>query len=419
MYALPPELLLPTASIAKCRWSAYSSELILYNYLLSLDPASSAHPSPFASTSPVGSRGIAVTQDPDEADFFFVPAFPACYLFNCWDKNEGWNQNLRCSVDKVYLEPILDYVEQQSGYKASRGRNHIIVHPMDHGTGYYTAAVRTRMQEMIHLVTVGDVRAKPFSGEYRHGRDVVIPSATHLLHSYWINPRDYVDAAGHPLGKLPGRLSEPTGIRLDSPTLPITASTSTLAARPYHGRDSIALFRGLASPSPPTPYNVTLAEFAERYSLNIRSLFYPSTSGPPHRGFSSLAHYDIQPSSTNEEYALALSQARYGLVPPGFTLDTTRLYEYLAFGVVPVFIGTGRRGGQVLPFGDDVDWDALSLFIPRERAHELPAILAAVSEQEWERKRVQVWSVGTRLLLEEQQGHVWELIGRELCRRFL
>lgn len=98
-------------------------------------------------------------------------------------------------------------------------------------------------------------------------------------------------------------------------------------------------------------------------------------------------------------------------------MDTTRIYEYLAFGVVPVFIGTGPRAGQVLPFETDVDWSSFTVFIPRERAHEVPRILRGIGEEEYEKLRRNVWEVGRNVVLEGRKGNVWKLLARQLCRK--
>lgn len=422
VYELPPSLTLPEKTILQCRWSAYNSEMILHRLLTS--------PNPVAASSI--SQHFSVISNPNEADLFFVPLFTSCYLFDCWVK-AGWPKvkTPRCGVEEDMILPVMDWIRAQGFWDRRGGADHMIPHPMDYGDGYFTETARSAMNASTHLVTVGDHRPPPFSLHYRHYRDIVIPSATHLLNSYYVNPLDYVDEQGHPRAR-PIGVADPKAksvqpkrseIYLPTPSSGMKSAQSLLArimppllrARAASTRSTQVIFRGgLGRPGE-----------GEAYALSIRSLFFPSPTGNisespfsshVHPGFSSLPGWDIALASENDEYARALAQARFGLAPPGYTLDTTRLYEYLAFGVVPVFIGTGPHAGQAMPFERDFDYDTFSIFVPRERAHELPMILARISEEEYEKLRKGVWNVGRQLVIEEGRGNVWKWIVRDMCR---
>ena len=426
VYDLPDELRLPESTVSQCRWSAYNSELLLYDLLIkpASSPSSVWHP-----------RSDLYTSNPNEADFFFIPLFPSCYLFDCWVK-AGWTKTERCGVDRQYIQPVMDHIKQTlPHWNASGGSDHLIVHSMDFIDGYYTEESRSVMNASIYLVTVGDLRPSPYGKHFRFYQDLVIPSSTHLLNSYYINPMDYLDDTGRPLLRPRGAANRdrkipanPTSPEIFIPTPEETGSRATLrrilrfvAQRPpidapdYRGRTTLAIFRG----------GVGNAGEGDRYSLSIRSLFFPSSGNislPPysrhsHPGFSSLPDFDVAEWSENDEYAQRLARSKFGLAPPGYTLDTTRIYEYLAFGVVPVFIGTGPRAGQVLPFETDVDWSTFTVFIPRERAHEVPRILRGVGEEEYEKLRRNVWEVGRNVVLEGRKGNVWKLLAKQFCRK--
>ena len=371
VYELPPTLGLTPAQEKQCRWSAYSSELVLHANLLDLHANANF------------SRHLQRTFDPAEADVFFVPLFPACFLFNCWTEGGGWDLSKRCRVDEEYILPILSFVKGEGYWKSDREgvRNHIIAHPMDRGDDYYEPATIAAMRNnTIYLITSGDKRPAPFSQHLQPTTDIIIPSATHLLHSYHIDPRDYLDSAGRPLA---------------------TSRCGTTDERSVK-----VIFRGGGASE----------SEGEAYSLGIRDLFYPTEMHP---GFSSLPSWSIAISSSNGEYAAILARSQYGLVPPGYTLDTTRLYEYLAFGVVPVFLGAGSRGGQQLPFEADVDYEAFSVFVSREQVHRLPQILHRITEEERKRLQRGVWGIGRLLVLDKKEGNAWKFIARELCRRGL
>lgn len=428
MYDLPPELRLADKTVKQCRWSAYNSELLLHQLLVNppVEPSSTSHP-----------HRTLYTTDLTDADFFLVPLFPACFLFDCWVK-AGWTKTERCGVDEGYIEPVMRHVrDEHPNWNASGGADHLVLHPMDFVDGYYTEASRATMNASTYLVTVGDVRPAPFGSYFRSFRDLVIPSSTHLLNSYRVNPLNYVDEAGRPLVEPRGAASphrrldvDPAAVEIFAPSPepvevglrgPVRSLVRALRhavgfSRPvrFEERTTLAIFRG----------GLGTASDGERYSLGIRSLFFPSdgnTSTPPfsssiHSGFSSLPGFDIAEWSENDDYARRLARSRFGLAPPGYTLDTTRIYEYLAFGVVPVFIGSGPTAGQVMPFARDVDWGSFSLSVPRERAHELPEILERVTDAEYERLRRNVWDVGRKVVLEGREGNVWRLLARDLCR---
>ncbi|GAA5833798.1 hypothetical protein JCM11251_005969 [Rhodosporidiobolus azoricus] len=428
VYDLPPHLRLPEKTVSQCRWSAYNSELLLHELLVG---SPTAHPIP-----PNHPHLTLNTSDPSEADFFFIPLFPSCYLFDCWVK-AGWKKTERCNIDEGYIQPLMQHIREEFPFwNASGGADHLLVHPMDYVDGYYTETSRSVMNSSTYLVTVGDLRPAPYGQYFRSYQDIVIPSSTHLLNSYYVNPVDWLDDEGHPLVHLRGTQHPDRRVDLlpthaeifrPSPNPPLRGLLPPLRAflRRSLGlsptsldratRSTLALFRGgVGEPSD-----------GEAYALGIRSLFFPSTgnaslppySSTPHRGFSSLPDFDIAFSSPNQDYATRLSHSKFGLAPPGYTLDTTRLYEYLAFGVVPVFIGTGPRAGQVLPFSNDIDWETFTVYIPRERAHETPRILRGIGEQEYERLRRKVWEVGRKVVLEGREGNVWRLVARELCRK--
>jgi hypothetical protein len=428
VYDLPPDLRLPEKTVSQCRWSAYNSELLLHRLLTEEPPATSTATGPAAANHPHSSLR---TLDPAKADFFFVPLFPACYLFDCWVK-AGWKKTERCNVDESYIQPAMRHIrEAYPHWNASGGADHLLVHPMDYVDGYYTEETRAAMNSSTYLVTVGDVRPAPYGSYFRSYRDIVIPSSTHLINSYHVNPRDFVDASGFPLPE-PSGAADPKR-RLAEAALPypeiFEPSPTDVGLTTRIGR----FFRDFFFERRSTPERTMLAIFrggwgeatdGEAYALGIRSLFFPSDGDPTtppfstaqHHGFASLPDFDIALWSENDDYARRLASTKFGLGPPGYTLDTTRLYEYLAFGVVPVFIGTGPTAGQVLPFERDVDWHGMSISIPRDRAHQVPSILRSITADEYERKRKKVWEEGRRVVLEGREGNVWKLIARQLCR---
>ncbi|KAL1919313.1 uncharacterized protein VTP21DRAFT_2006 [Calcarisporiella thermophila] len=343
VYDLPEELKLSDeARNHPCFGSNYKSEILLWEKL----------------TEKGGKfNELYVTNNPEEADFFYIPFMGACWLTaNCWQLN-GWDFSGRCDVDNKYVTPLFRHIIEHYPYwNRSGGADHIMVHPMDHTFNYYDA--KEIFQPAIFLTTVGDKRGDQLNSN-RFTNNIVIPSATGLLHRALVDPRRYLDKYGNPLAK--------------------------------KHRDIFALFRGCCSTTKPT----------DPYSMGVRSLLF--------NGLNQIPGWDVSESSEDEEYIDLLSRSRYGITPAGWTLDTTRLWEYLAFGVVPVIIADGI----IEPFENDVDWHSFSVYVRREDAHLLDDILRAIPEEEYQRKRKRVWEEGARVGLERD---AWHFIARELCR---
>lgn len=329
-----------------CYHSNYKSEIMLYDSLT--DPSSTFYK-------------LYVTEDPGEAELFYIPFFGSCWLFSqCWSKH-NWNWEERCGVDDAYVNPLMDYITNSYPYwNRTGGQDHFMVHPMDHTFNYYQS--NDRFQPAIFLTTIGDKRGITMP-KLRYGRDIIIPSATQLLHSTNLDVLQYLTADGKP------RYSK------------VGSNT----------RDITVLFRGLGEETQPS----------DVYSHGIRSMLFSY--------YQHLPHWDIADRSTDEQYAALLARSKYGLAPEGWTLDTTRVWEYLAFGVVPVIIADGI----IEPFDSDVDWDAFSVRIRRQDAHRMDEILESISEEEYQRKQFAVWNHGRRVGLEKD---AWHYIVRDMCR---
>ncbi|KAL1914509.1 uncharacterized protein VTP21DRAFT_8223 [Calcarisporiella thermophila] len=345
VYPVPENLRIPKSDyFGICYESNYKSEIILWEQLLS----GRIH-------------DHYVTQNPEEADYYYIPFLGSCWLFSqCW-QHHHFNFSERCNVDERYVLPMMQYVIEAYPYwNRSGGTDHIMVHPMDHSYTYYES--NSVFQPAIFLTTIGDKRQNNFY-KIRYSKDIVIPSATSLIHYAGYNPRDYLDEEGYPVNLFGNRVQ----------------------------RNIFAIFRGGGSDIKPD----------DAYSQGIRYLLF--------HGFKDYPGWNIGNSEWDMFYARQLSRSRFGITPAGWTLDTTRLWEYLAFGVVPVIIADGI----IQPFENDVDWHGFSVYVRREDAHQLDKILRSITEEEYERKRKRVWEEGARVGLERD---AWHFIARQLCR---
>ncbi|CAG8748524.1 13166_t:CDS:2, partial [Racocetra persica] len=322
IYKIPSTIQINDDKQQMCKFSNYNAELLLFNQLSALN--SSLH-------------NLYVTENPDEADLFYIPFFGSCYLFNCWINN-NWNQTVRCEVDSIYLEPLMNYIIQNFPYwNKTNGANHFMIHPMDSSDGYYEK--NYMFQNAIYLTIIGDKRNTDYQ-KFRRYNNIVIPSATPILNTHNVDPIKYVGKDGNPFG-----------------------------------RDIKGIFKGCCA-------NVNATD---SYSDGVRYIIFNRLKGLP--------DWDIGESSENKEYSKALARSKYGLAPSGWTLDTTRIWEYFAFGVVPVVIADGI----IEPFEDDVDWDSMIVRIRRNDAHRINEILDAIPEDEYQRKRARVWLIGKNM----------------------
>ncbi|KAF9954800.1 hypothetical protein BGZ72_004267 [Mortierella alpina] len=296
-----------------------------------------------------------VTESPEEADFFYIPFLGSKYLADCWFTQ---GQKGDCDVDEKYAEPMMNHIQQDYPYwNRTYGRDHIMTHPMDSASLYYKS--RSRMQNATFLTTVGDKRvASAKTGRSRRFEDIVIPSATALLNLASVNPMDHLTADGQP-------------------------KSGT--------RDIFVLFGGIYKDVKPD----------DVYSAGVRSLL---------NGFAQQTDYMVSAGWDNPTYTKLLTRSKYGFAPQGWTLDTTRIWEYIAFGVVPVVIADGI----VEPFENDMDWDSFIVRIPRKDANRMDVILRSIPIEEYEAKRQVLWNHGRQALLDHD---AWNLIVRDLCRK--
>jgi hypothetical protein len=139
----------------------------------------------------------------------------------------------------------------------------------------------------------------------------------------------------------------------------------------------------------------------DEYSNGIRSLFF--------NYFQHYPGYEIGEVIEDGAYLDRLTRAKYGLSPMGWTLDTTRIWEFMAFGVVPVVIADGI----IEPFEFDVDWDSFIVRVRRDEVHRLDEILRGIDDETYEYKRRNLWNYGRRVGLEKD---AWHYIVRQLCR---
>ncbi|CAG8700498.1 229_t:CDS:2, partial [Cetraspora pellucida] len=316
IYKIPSSIQINESKKLRCRFSKNNVEIILFEQLSKINSTI---------------NNLYVTENPKEADLFYIPFFGSCYLFNCWINN-NWNKTENCQVDLIYLEPLMNYIIQKFPYwNKTNGKDHFIIHPMNNIDDYYEK--KEIFHNSIYLTTNGNLDYPKF----RKYRNIVIPSTTPILNIFNLNPSDYI-----------GRSN----------------------------RDIKGVFRGCAN-----------GDVKDNYSDGIRYILFNGLKGLP--------GWDIEEETSSiDDYARLLSRAKYGLTPSEWTLDTIPIWEYFAFGVVPVVIAD-----EIIdPFEDDMDWDSMIVRVRRNEAYRINEILDAIPEDEYLKKRERVSLIGKNML---------------------
>eukprot|EP00123_Amoebidium_parasiticum_P014111 comp22336_c3_seq1/m.33218 comp22336_c3_seq1/g.33218 ORF comp22336_c3_seq1/g.33218 comp22336_c3_seq1/m.33218 type:complete len:462 (-) comp22336_c3_seq1:197-1582(-) len=105
-------------------------------------------------------KGV-ITENPEEADFFYVPAYISCH-FALFEH--------QLNETNLYMNNVLEHIRKMPYWDRSQGRDHIWVMAHDRGASIYTDWVK--ISSSIFLVQNGQLGL----AHYRHGKDIVIPN---------------------------------------------------------------------------------------------------------------------------------------------------------------------------------------------------------------------------------------------------
>ena len=203
------------------------------------------------------------------------------------------------AIDK-YLLPLLEWVQKQRTFQRSNGTDHVFIYTMDNGVfcevHYDTAAFRDAVRAMI---IVGNYGVADSPDCFRAGQDVVIPQ--------WHTFHGSEQHLGH-------------------------ENISALACS-QHRRDNHVFFKGQIIPG-------------HNCSQNVRSLLADAaaSSEPTHR-------FLFNRGSMRDAY--------FGLAPAGWACWSTRLYDALFSGTVPIIVADP----VVEPYERFLDWRSFTVKI--------------------------------------------------------
>ena len=267
-----------------------------------------------------------LTQNPDEADFFFIPFYPNCSLA-AFSYAHGWDpaywtriQRHRCDLHVLLrFRRAMQIVRAHPSWKRHRGRRHWLVFGQGRGAncGNIWRFYKRLIADCTFLAV--EARPRPHPAAFRAGHDVVIPGFTP-----WQDVIDQVNAESPP-------------------------------------RDILIHFRG-RSWGDVRPQIFRNLRPAADVILSEQIQF--AMGGENRR-------------AVREDAVAYYREARrsvFCLCPAGQTPWSKRIYETILCGAIPVFI----PGTFVPPFPGQIDFSRFSVTITMEELPRLEQILRGI-----------------------------------------
>jgi len=246
--------------------------------------------------------GSCTTEDPDAADFFYLPAYEACYNETACGFGAEWDSE-RCFPTS--FNPVSDLAH----FARRRGADHIFLFGCNLLRFSDPLMIQTRQSIMVTVESYQDADQPGISGGmlawFSHWKDVLIPG---YIPEWRINAM----------------------LAFNRPTIK---------------RAMLLTFHGHSASSPNVGHmykRSRLAQVRDRildYFANVTG----ASVGPPVR-----------------DYFERMGSSRFCLVPAGLTAWTIHLYEAFFFGCVPVILSDELT----MPFQTHIDWPSLSLHVP-------------------------------------------------------
>jgi hypothetical protein len=281
------------------------------------------------------------TNDPEEADFFFIPHLTTCYFQHCMfgkedDRFPIHNPKLMHATDQhdclykyqPYLEVILDWViYNYPYYNRSQGMDHVMA--VGHETVAESIYTDEPLKSILRFTMLLQVNA--LLKEYE---SVVYPGVNMVS----FHPRKDISVA--PI--------------LRTPEYVDYSFTNKL---PNHERPIYLYFRG----------GIDMNNYA--YSQGVRQTMYLLGQNDSRV----LVDHHVSP----DQYLKELGLTRYCLYPPGWTLWSGRLAHILHSGCVPFII----NDGVLMPYEEMLDWSTMAVKVMQKDMDQVSNILTELESQ--------------------------------------
>jgi len=266
------------------------------------------------------------TDNPDEADFFFVPHYTAC-LINHADTFPGCDTKQLCQPTTELFEQAL----QSSSYyhRMDGGRDHIFVWGSGMAADGAFASWRSWVPQAIFMMTETEL--------WNPYRDVVQPDYT-----------PYKDII------VPGKLGLEDMMSLGK------------MAQPFHQREVLGHFIGWPRPPHPSVQDPKTCQDAS-CPLNVRSVLLAMKGEPD-------MHLDVDVPYV--ESFIGLTNSNFCFVPRGKSAWSSRFFQTFFAGCVPIVLNDLYEP----PFGEIVDLPSAIIKWPMKEVPVLVDYLRQMKE---------------------------------------
>jgi hypothetical protein len=271
-------------------------------------------------------RSKCIVNDPDSADYFLIPFYPACYFAafayergidpGSWSRIQRYRSELHVHLG---FRETMQIVRSKPSWNRMGGRRHMLIFGQGRGanSGYFWRCYQSQVR---HCTFLG-VEARPWGNpsSFRLGHDVVIPGYTP-----W---HDVIEEVASE------KLTRDIFIHFRGRSWGAVRTEVFRSLRPSH--------------------DIVLDQDA-RFALGGEN----------------------RPASRNDAkaYFRELHRSVFCLCPAGWTPWSKRIYETILCGAIPVFI----PGSFVPPFPGQIKFERFSLTVTLEDVPRIEEILRAI-----------------------------------------
>ena len=297
------------------------------------------------------------TTNPDRADFFLVPVYGECFLWQYEMLKKKGREYSFGLTNQLYLD-ALNIIKQYPYWERSGGRDHVFVFPGARGPRIFQDWGE-HIKGSIFLTPEGDRKAAYFTT----WKDTVIPGLE--TDAMFVDPENRRE--------LENDFNTP--------------------------KKYLAFFRGTINHRDGWAYSRGLRPRLQKLLANETDVIY-----------------DTKHSTCDRKcYRREMSQSKFCLNPLGWTPWTLRFYQALMVRCIPVMIADDIE----FPYENEIDYSEISLKIRENDVDNIVEILRSFSEEERAKKLEAIDRVWMMFTYQKppQPGDAFHTVMRELARK--
>ena len=297
------------------------------------------------------------TTNPDRADFFLVPVYGECFLWQYEMLKKKGREYSFGLTNQLYLD-ALNIIKQYPYWERSGGRDHVFVFPGARGPTIFQDW-EEHIKGSIFLTPEGDRKAAYFTT----WKDIVIPGLE--ADAMFVDPENRRE--------LENDFNTP--------------------------KKYLAFFRGTINHRDGWAYSRGLRPRLQKLLANETDVIY-----------------DTKHSTCDRKcYRREMSQSKFCLNPLGWTPWTLRFYQALMVRCIPVMIADDIE----FPYENEIDYSEISLKIRENDVDNIVEILRSFSEEERAKKLEAIDGVWMMFTYQKppQPGDAFHTVMRELARK--